>query len=123
MPHIVDHRVTLIYHLRQHPDLATAVADALAAAGSQVEWTSETIEYVLAPFQQILVDVNAPWIGTSVDPNALAYWCKVAGVPNPYDPYDGDQDEAQRDWAYEVTNGDTLLGLTEWWTKKIEENS
>lgn len=118
-----EHREALIEKLSANPNLAAAVADALAAAGSEVEWTSETIEYVLVPFRQVLHDAGAPWIGTSIDVNALQFWCNVAGIPNPCDPYEGDQDDAQRDWAAEVADGDTLLGLAEWWAKRIEENS
>lgn len=63
--------------------LATLGADKLAAllvdmalpAGTQTEWDSETIEYVLNPLEATFKELGIPGVGnTGADDEALIYW-------------------------------------------------
>lgn len=73
-------------------DAFAVLANMLAAAGSQPEWDSETIEHVL---EQALPASNAaglPWVGdTGNNDEELEFWSDVAGVDYeretmPWDP-------------------------------------
>lgn len=96
-----DKRDALKTQLMQHAgEFIDAVIDGLAAAGSQGEWDSETVEYVVAPMQTLLEEWKIPIVGEpGLEDENTKYWCEVGG----YD-YEGeypDEDESDRMWKIE----------------------
>lgn len=62
--------------------LAEAVTIALIAAGSEWEWNSQTMEYVLSPLQNLAVSLGLPEVGSCGDDDEnLAFWNDVAASP------------------------------------------
>lgn len=62
-------------------DAFAVLARMLAAAGSQPEWDSETIEHVLVEALPASNAAGLSWVGsTGVDDEGLEFWSAVAGV-------------------------------------------
>lgn len=60
------------------PMLIDAVIDALAAAGGEPEWDSETVENVILPFQDVVSKAGMPWVGaTSNDVEDVNAWRRM----------------------------------------------
>ena len=106
-------------------DVLYGLIDGLAALGSsQDDWDSESIEILLGKIEEPLKVLGIPSIGnTNSDWDAHVFWYRVESGEDPADPddpYNGNEEDARTDWKYEVSNGDTELGLKEWWAQNIE---
>lgn len=98
-----------------------AVMRGLVAAGAEPRWDSSTIEAVLLPIQDYLKNLGIPKVGNTLeDLDAYEFWLAVDGQPLPWDPYQGDEEQARIDWRHDVVQDDTELGFRAWWDDKIE---
>ena len=76
-----DKRELLHAQLMEHAgELIDGVITGMAAAGSQGDWDSETIEYVIEPVQRLFEQWGIPLVD---DPGAedvnTKYWCEIGG--------------------------------------------
>jgi len=95
-----DKREQLQLLLADHAgEVIEAVIDGIAAAGSNPEWDSETIEHVVRPIQRLFKELDIPNPGSvGREDENLKYWCEVGG----YD-YEGEfQDEEPEPVTYTI---------------------